>query len=1373
MSATTTFSITSPSSTPTPTPVLTSITISPSITSIASGSSQVYTAQGLDQNGKSMGDYTSSTTFSASGATVTGSSVSATTAGSYTVTGTCNGITSNSATLTVTAGPTTTIVVSGYPSSAMAGTSNSVTVTAYDASGNIATGYTGTVQITSSDTQALLPSNYQFTAVDAGVHSFSVTLESAGTQSITATDTLKTSITGSQTNIIVNPGTATTLMINPTSTTMGAGGLQQYTVMAYDVYHNGLDVTSSAAFSVNGSSNPTGNIISENALGTYIVTASLNGLTSNQATLTVVGGDIVTIAVSGGSSAISAGGSSAPFTAMATDKYSNTWDVTGQVTWSINDVAGHYTWTGNSISITDASPASTPWTVTATASNGVIGTSQLTVNPSDIVSIAVSGGSSAISAGGSSAPFTAMATDKYSNTWDVTGQVTWSINSAANSFGWIGSSVSVTEASVSGTPWTVTATASNGVYGTAQLTVNHDSTIADLEVAPATNTITVGGSPVQYAATASDKYSNTWDASASVTWSINCASGSYVWTGSSVSVTEASVSGTPWTVTGTASDGIYDTAQLTVNAGPATKLAITGYPSAINAGQSFGGIVLTAYDSFGNIVNGYTGSVYFTSTPSGATLPFTASSKYTFTSTDSGAHMFLGFASPSGAGSFTITATDGILSTTTNSITVITTGSPNYQTSITPTSATAGQSASYTYTVTKTTSTSTLGWVVINVPVGFTNTAITSVTASNGQGWTTAYSGNVITAHATASGGVLTSSSSTVQIIFTATAPTTAGTYGPFTSTAYQTYTGTGGPGTLSGTDPTVTVLPAGTKLVFTGVSQSLTVGTLSTPFTVQLQDANGNPTTTNVAISVSLATSSGGGEFYNNADGAESHEITTPITIAIGQSSSSNIWYRDLTAGSSTLTGSNNGFTSATTVFTITGNSEPGYSVSMSPAQALVGKSATFTITVTRQSSFLDDISYVTISIPSSFTSVTIANGSPTCTNGGTWTGSYANGVITLQASGTYADLEDGTHDAVTVTFTATPTSNGAYTFAIATYGHLASGTLEIHNMGPGTNTGSNPSVTVYTPQLTAFTIGSIATPQTSGTSFSVTLTALDQNNNPITSYNSNVPLAVSGGPTISPTGTTTSGWSNGVWTGTITLTGKGTSVTIIVNQGNTPTVTSNTFIVNPATPHIDKTATGTGSSNSITINFPATSSSGELIYITVAEGSSQSVSSITPSGYSFQHRSTVTLPGSNVVLETWWGVSTTASAQTITITTTGSTHSFSATAISIMGANTASPFDGNARTATGSGTSATISNSTNLGTNDLVIGALGLDNGGTGTLSATGSNTLITSASSSGGRQAADESQIVTSQTVTSSYSWTYGSLNWGIIQDAIKPA
>ena len=37
-----------------------------------------------------------------------------------------------------------------------------MTVTAVDAYGNVATGYTGTVHFTSSDGQAVLPANYTF-----------------------------------------------------------------------------------------------------------------------------------------------------------------------------------------------------------------------------------------------------------------------------------------------------------------------------------------------------------------------------------------------------------------------------------------------------------------------------------------------------------------------------------------------------------------------------------------------------------------------------------------------------------------------------------------------------------------------------------------------------------------------------------------------------------------------------------------------------------------------------------------------------------------------------------------------------------------------------------------------------------------------------------------------------------------------------------------------------------------------------------------------------------------------------------------------------------------------------------------------------------
>jgi hypothetical protein len=80
-----------------------------------------------------------------------------------------------------------------------------ITVTARDAYGNVATGYRGRVHFTSTDAAAALPSDYTFTATDAGVHSFSITLKTAGTRSVTATDTVTSSIKGTQSGIVVTP----------------------------------------------------------------------------------------------------------------------------------------------------------------------------------------------------------------------------------------------------------------------------------------------------------------------------------------------------------------------------------------------------------------------------------------------------------------------------------------------------------------------------------------------------------------------------------------------------------------------------------------------------------------------------------------------------------------------------------------------------------------------------------------------------------------------------------------------------------------------------------------------------------------------------------------------------------------------------------------------------------------------------------------------------------------------------------------------------------------------------------------------------------------------------------------------------------------
>lgn len=83
------------------------------------------------------------------------------------------------------------------PTSTTSGNAFSVTVTAQDSGGQTVAGYLGTVHFTSTDNQAVLPSDYKFTSADAGSHTFSgVTLNTSGNQTIFATDAANGSLVG-------------------------------------------------------------------------------------------------------------------------------------------------------------------------------------------------------------------------------------------------------------------------------------------------------------------------------------------------------------------------------------------------------------------------------------------------------------------------------------------------------------------------------------------------------------------------------------------------------------------------------------------------------------------------------------------------------------------------------------------------------------------------------------------------------------------------------------------------------------------------------------------------------------------------------------------------------------------------------------------------------------------------------------------------------------------------------------------------------------------------------------------------------------------------------------------------------------------------
>jgi probable HAF family extracellular repeat protein len=103
-----------------------------------------------------------------------------------------NGSNSMAYLLTPISGPATHLGVTAA-ASALTDTPVAVTVTALDANNITVTGYTGTVQLTSSDPDAVLPA--KGTLAD-GIGVFTVEFNAGGAQTVTATDTANSSITG-------------------------------------------------------------------------------------------------------------------------------------------------------------------------------------------------------------------------------------------------------------------------------------------------------------------------------------------------------------------------------------------------------------------------------------------------------------------------------------------------------------------------------------------------------------------------------------------------------------------------------------------------------------------------------------------------------------------------------------------------------------------------------------------------------------------------------------------------------------------------------------------------------------------------------------------------------------------------------------------------------------------------------------------------------------------------------------------------------------------------------------------------------------------------------------------------------------------------
>jgi ELWxxDGT repeat protein len=682
-------------------------------------------------------------TFTSTDAGVHSFTITLKTSGSQSLTATdtvTNTITGSQTGINVNPAAASRLAVSGFPSPATAGAAGNVTVAAKDPYGNTATGYGGTISFTSSDAQATLPGNYTFVAADAGAHTFTVTLKTSGSQSLTATDTTTSTITGSQTGITVTPAAADHLVfsVQPSNAVAGVDISPAVTVQILDRFNNLLTSDNSDSVSMVIGSNPsngtllgnttviaTGGVATFSTLSItkagsgYTLSASSGSLTGATSTNFTITASVSQFAVTGIPSAVISG-QAQNVTVTAQDSLGNTvTSYAGTVRFTSTDTAAvlpaNYTFVAadagvHTFSVTLETAGTQSLTVTDTVTTSITGTEAgILVKPSSFL---VNGFPSPTNAG-TAQNFTVTAQNANGTTaTGYTGTVHFTSSDAQAVL-----PVDSTLASGTGNfSATLKTAGTQSITATDTVTSSIAGTQSGITVNPlSASTLTVAGfpSPVtagvanNFMVTAKDVYGNTatgyrgtvrftsTDTKAALPASYTFTStdsGVHTFTGTLKTVGTQSITGTDVhtsTITGTQSG-------ITVNPASASAFSVTGFPSPIVAGTA-GSFTVTAKDAFGNVATGYQGTVKFSSSDQRAVL----AANYTFVAADSGVHTFTNGATLKTAGTQSITASDTVTSSirgTQNGIVVTASSTSMLLVSGFPSPSTAGTAGSVTVT---------------------------------------------------------------------------------------------------------------------------------------------------------------------------------------------------------------------------------------------------------------------------------------------------------------------------------------------------------------------------------------------------------------------------------------------------------------------------------------------------------------------------------------------------------------------------------------------------------------------------------------------------------------------------------------------------
>jgi sugar lactone lactonase YvrE len=631
-----------------------------------------------------------------------------TVSGNYTVTTTSTGLTSATNYFAVTPGTLTHLVVTGLPSSIVAG-GNVGTETAIveDSYGNVVFSYSGTMTATIVGPGSYL---HQATAPaasgEANVNLGAFALDTAGSYAV-ATGTSGNGPPAASYNVTVTPATATHLAVSGVpATAMAGGNLGTATVSIEDAYGN--VVTSSSAAVTATITGPGGyshavigtassgvaslnlGSLSLTIPGAYTVTSTSSGLTNAMSPVTVTVGAATQLVTSGLPATITAGGNAGTATVSIEDAYANV--VTGSsaaVTVTITGPGGYsHAFTGaaasgvlsanlSSLALTTAGT----YTVTSTSSGLPATASTVIVTFGTAAQLAVTGLPAMITAAGNLGTESATIEDAYGN---VITSSSAAVSATVTGPG--GYSHAVTVAAVNGVAtlnlgslafttagaYTV-ATTGAGLTTTSTVTITV-GVATQLTVNGLSATITAGGNLGTELVTIKDANGNVVNGStASVTATIT-GPGNY-----SRRITSAAFNGVAslnlsslalttsgtYTVTTTSVGLISATATVVVSFGPATQLGISGFAPTLAANGNLGTKTVSISDAHYNLVTSSSAAVTVAITgPAGYSPSVTADAVDGIATFNLSSFPFVA------AGSYTLAASSGNLTEATVLFTV-------------------------------------------------------------------------------------------------------------------------------------------------------------------------------------------------------------------------------------------------------------------------------------------------------------------------------------------------------------------------------------------------------------------------------------------------------------------------------------------------------------------------------------------------------------------------------------------------------------------------------------------------------------------------------------------------------------------------------